>query len=498
MAVINRFSSWRNMPSNNNDGEMLGVLKKGLPKTQSPKHVLILGAGMAGLVAGYLLKQAGHSISIIEGNTRIGGRVYTVRAPFSNRNYFEAGAMRIPGHHRLTMELIRQFGLSVIPFIGSTENDLIFVNDQLVRRYQYEENPRILRFPLPEHEADKTAFQLLETALQPFIDLYRNVSEIDRNILIERFDQYSFGSFLRENPLARPLSSEAIYKIEVILGIEGFPELSFIDIFRNVIDTIFREDIQFYEILGGNDQLPKSFLPFLRENIYYDQTVQRIEQSPTSVEVITKSSGRQIEATFSGDTVITTIPFSAFQFVNIVPYESVSFLKREVIKKLHYVSAMKIGLEFEEKFWEELSIRGGSLITDLPIKTMYYPSHNIGDPGSDIILGSYTWGDNARVWEPLSEEERITQALRYLTEIYGESVLEYFLEGMSFSWGNNPFSAGCFSLYAPYQVTRYEDIIKKPEGLLHFAGEHTSEMHGWIEGAVESGIRAAIEVNERR
>src|SRR4051794_10485558 len=79
---------------------------------------LIVGAGMAGLVAGMLLKEAGHEVTILEASKRVGGRVQTIRSPFTCGLSFEAGAMRIPSTHRFIHEYIRKFGLSTRPFIN--------------------------------------------------------------------------------------------------------------------------------------------------------------------------------------------------------------------------------------------------------------------------------------------------------------------------------------------------------------------------------------------
>nr|WP_254434267.1 FAD-dependent oxidoreductase [Halobacillus sp. Marseille-Q1614] len=67
--------------------------------------------------------------------------------------------------------------------------------------------------------------------------------------------------------------------------------------------------------------------------------------------------------------------------------------------------------------------------------------------------------------------------------------------GVSFSWFENPFSAGCFTLFAPNQESDLREYIYKHQGLVHFAGERTSSFHGWVEGAIESGIRAAFKIN---
>src|ERR1700739_1105494 len=87
-----------------------------LPHTASPKKVLIVGAGLAGLVAGYEMAEAGHDVTILEAQLRPGGRVQTLREPFSDGLYAEAGAARIPDNHDLTLHYVKQFGLTLVPF----------------------------------------------------------------------------------------------------------------------------------------------------------------------------------------------------------------------------------------------------------------------------------------------------------------------------------------------------------------------------------------------
>src|SRR6267143_5135081 len=80
------------------------------------KRVVILGAGIAGLAAGLELTQAGHDVTILEAQLHPGGRVYTLRAPFSDGLYAEAGAGRIPSTHHLTLEYVKRFKLELDPF----------------------------------------------------------------------------------------------------------------------------------------------------------------------------------------------------------------------------------------------------------------------------------------------------------------------------------------------------------------------------------------------
>src|SRR5689334_9479071 len=97
--------------------EHLAVLTHGLqPRASQPARVIVVGAGMSGLVAASELLRAGHEPIVIEAQQRVGGRVLTLREPFAPGLWAEAGAMRIPRSHKLTMALIERFGLATQPF----------------------------------------------------------------------------------------------------------------------------------------------------------------------------------------------------------------------------------------------------------------------------------------------------------------------------------------------------------------------------------------------
>ena len=82
----------------------------------APKRVIIVGAGLAGLCAAYELGALGHDVTVLEGQTRPGGRVQTLRDAFDDGLFAEAGASRIPTSHDLTLGYARKFGLTLVPF----------------------------------------------------------------------------------------------------------------------------------------------------------------------------------------------------------------------------------------------------------------------------------------------------------------------------------------------------------------------------------------------
>lgn len=473
--------------------QTISIIKNGLNQTNHPKNIIIVGAGMAGLVSASLLKQAGHNVTILEASERVGGRVFTKRSEFRDGQYFEAGAMRIPHTHLYTLEYIKKFKLSTNSFINSTPNDIINLRGIKIRLNQYVENPTMLDFMLAPNEKGKSAIQLLQYALEPVINFFNENPQKNWPVIVEKFDKYSMEFYLKENPFGRCLSPGAVEILKVMLSSEGFPELSFLELLHDVAN-FFKPGIQFYEITGGFDQLPKAFVPELKENIHYGHKVMKIVQHDNQVTIHTehKKSG-----TFQtrGDLAIITIPFSVLQFVEIEPVNSFSGEKWKAIRQLHYVNSTKIGIQFSNRFWEEEGMYGGKTSSDLPITYTQYPSNNLYSKGPGVVLASYTWEDDAVPWDSLADEDRIHNALKNLSTIHGNHVYHAFQAGATHSWLRDPNYGGAFAMFKPYQAMELSPYISKPEGRVYFAGEHASSHHGWIQGAIESAIYAAFEVN---
>ena len=97
----------------------------------------------------------------------------------------------------------------------------------------------------------------------------------------------------------------------------------------------------------------------------------------------------------------------------------------------------------------------------------------------------------------MDDEDAIEQALEDVAQIH-PSITKEFEVGAVQNWYDDPWARGAFALFEPEQQTRLQASIVGPEGRIHFAGEHTSLYHAWIQGALESGIRAAKEIHEAR
>src|SRR5262245_60183722 len=113
--------------------DTFAFLQRNLERRGAPKKVIIIGAGLAGLSAAYELTQAGHDVAIFEARTRPGGRVHTLRDPFAEGLYAEAGATRIPNHHHITLKYAELFGLTLDPFQPPDSPSVYYVRGKRVQ-----------------------------------------------------------------------------------------------------------------------------------------------------------------------------------------------------------------------------------------------------------------------------------------------------------------------------------------------------------------------------
>ncbi|MFI0780481.1 flavin monoamine oxidase family protein [Streptomyces sp. NPDC021212] len=139
---------------------------------------------------------------------------------------------------------------------------------------------------------------------------------------------------------------------------------------------------------------------------------------------------------------------------------------------------------------------GGGSATDNPNRFMYYPSHRVEGSTGGVVLASYSWSDDAARWDSMRNDERYVYALRNLQALHGRRIEVFFTgRGATKSWARDPYAFGEAAIYTPHQMTSFHLDVSRPEGAVHFAGEHTSLKHAWIEGALESAVRAATAVH---
>jgi monoamine oxidase len=460
------------------------IAASGLPQSTGPrKKVVIIGAGMAGLVAAYELLKAGHEPIILEAQQRVGGRVQTLREPFTPGLYAELGAMRIPRVHHLTREYCQKFNLKLNPFTMGNPKGYYYFNGQRYRVADVEADTTLLPFELTPNEHGHTADQMWNEAIAEIKEALDTKGEAAWTGIAEEFDQFSTREFLEH----KGWSEGAIEMYGLLADQEALMNSSFLEVLREDVGGFYRD---MSEIEGGMDNLPKAFLPTLSKRIRFGAKMIAIDQDPDAVTIHYETATGRFTAT--GDYAIIAIPFPVLRHIEVL--KPFSRGKQRAIRQLHYDASAKILFQCKRRFWEEDDgIFGGGTISDLPIRVTYYPDH-ARETGRGIILASYTWSEDAQRWGSLQPHDRITQALEDMAQIHPQ-IRDEFEVGASKMWHDDEFAGGAFALFDPGQQTLLYNEIISPEGRIYFAGEHASLAHAWIQGAIESGLRAAMQIH---
>ncbi len=442
--------------------------------TDQVVDVVVVGAGMAGLAAADALVREGHEVTVLEATMRPGGRVRTLREPFSDGLFAEAGAGRIPVTHALTRRYVKRFGLELRPYRPARPEVYRFGEDRFVLAPG--EKLLLSRTRLPFSEPERALD--LDGLYRRYVGRYtREVGAVapeawplaTPKAVLSR----SIGQLLRDDG-----ASEAAVSLLTI----GYGEDSAADFLR---DAWSHEAPRLDHIVGGNDRLPAALAASLGDRVRYGTGVVRIRQDADGVEVV--ADGLRTGESFRADRVVVAAPLPALRAVEFLP--ALSPAKAEAVAHHPYGAVTRVYLQMRRRYWEDQKL-GGFANLDIPME-VWCPTHD--QPGRRGILLAYMFEDVARKVAALPPADRIRHFLEQAEQLFPGARNEVE-GGASFSWHEQPFQQGAYVVFEPAETIRLHPVFGAAEGRLHFAGEHTSPWPGWIQGALHSGLRVAREV----
>lgn len=471
-----------------------------LSKAKPGASVVVLGAGLAGMLAAIELRNAGYKVTVLEYQNRAGGRAWTLRGGdtfteldgttqtvgFAKGNYLNPGPWRVPHNHHAMMDLYRRYGIELDVFNQVNHNAYVHNSKAFggkPQRFRHiatdyrghtaellakAVNQGALDTVISKEDAEKLLASLKSTGA---LDKdYRYVASLHTSEY-RGFDVDHGGGLMPRAKASQPIGVSEVLQSN-LWGQIGSGNLT------EFHSTIFQPK-------GGMDMLPQAMAKDLGKAIQYNAKVSKIAQDEKSVTVSYTRNGVQQQVT--ADWCVCTIPVSILAQMDI----QVGDKMRAAIEALPYGSSVKVGLEFKRRFWEEDErIYGGITSTDLPIQQISYPSNDYMKPGPAVLLGAYAFDNtNAYRLASLTPKERVRLALEWGSQIHPQYKQE-FLNGVSVAWHRTPWTQGCYGAWNDNLRAQHYDNMAQIDNRLVLAGEHISFIPAWQEGAVLSALDA--------
>jgi monoamine oxidase len=478
----------------------------GAPKGAS---VLVLGAGLAGMLAAYELTKAGYKVQVLEYQDRPGGRNYSVRGGdkiveaggatqtvgYAPGNYLNPGPWRIPHHHRTLLHYCKAFGVELEPFIQLNHNAYVHRTDAFGGKPQrYKE----LATDFKGHVSE-----LLSKSLNAG-QLDATVSKEDKEKLVEALRDWGMLDKNMAYSSSLAVSGQRGYDQAPGGGVNGAPTPSKINGLSDVLSSHVWTQMGFYftyvmqttmfQPKGGMDMIGKGFYRQLGKLVRLNTKVTRIAQDDKGVTVGWEDAKTGQTGTSTADWCVCTLPATILSQIDV----QISDSKRAALKALPYSGQVKIGLEMKRRFWEEDDhIYGGHSFTNQAIGLVSYPNYNFFKDGPSVLLGAFASGAGGYQFAGMTPEARIQAALDQGAVFHGDNYRKEFSNGASVAWSRMPWILGCCATWSEEsRAAHYQNLVAL-DGRVVLAGEHASYYGCWMEGALLSSMDAIKRLHQR-
>ncbi|XP_033760189.1 amine oxidase [flavin-containing] B-like [Pecten maximus] len=453
------------------------------PLIRAEVDVVVIGAGLSGLFAAKILEENGLTVDVVEARDRVGGRTFTVRG--SSNGYTDVGAGYIGPTQDIVKNLASELGLELCDVYNEGKTIMNYKSiwasfSGILPPYW---NPlKLLDLNNIIRTIDKMAQQVPRNA--PWMS--QNATE---------WDSMTVKEFINKHCWTNAASDMLVFVRSVLTFEPHEVSLLFFLWFVHCGGGVMRlasvkDGAQEQKVVGGTQQLSEVMAERLKGSVYLSSPVVSVDQSAMDKVLVRDTNGCQ----YQGKYVVSSIPPAVLNRISFCP--PLPDLKLQLIQRMPMGSIIKTFMFYDRPFWRKEKLSG--IVTSDYGPVTFCVDDTKPDGSHPCIMG-FVLANKARDLAEMSEAERKSTLCQYYAKAFK---MDAFLQPCDYiekNWMEEEFSGGCYlSVMPPGVLTKYGRMLRKPIGRVHFAGTETAtEWMGYMDGALQSGDRAAREILDK-
>ncbi|MEM6802751.1 MAG: NAD(P)/FAD-dependent oxidoreductase [Bacteroidota bacterium] len=455
-------------------------------KKSMDADVIIVGAGLSGLNAALILESYGYKALIVEATDRIGGRVHTAKEELVP-GHPELGANGIGGGYARLIDAAQKYGVEIGPMRPRTEprkGELLYaLKGNLIK---LEDWPNEAVNPFTGEANRKMSPSSNAWAV------YAKLNPFPKNDLTawRNSDYWDWDRSVHKVLTEAGFSEEAIQlAVETNASYGTTAKDTSVLMYFQILNFISQQSAANQggggAAIGGNQRIPEAMARAFAGDILQSSPVSTVNSEKDHVEVLLEN-GKTLRAPYA----LLTLPASALRRISLSP--KLPPKQAKGITEIGYTPCAQYHFRLKRPYWEEDGLPPSMWTDELAGRFMAL-KNDPNNPDAFTSCVAYTNGKVALELDKMEKEIAFTAIMKGLENIR-PSLKGAIEPAFHWTWSNNRFAGGAYAYWKPGQISEFANELAKPHQRIYFAGEHTASLSRGMEGAMESGERAAIEI----